>query len=65
MLQSLKQSAVKLFAKLSLPTRGERDEMAHDLSRSYTQLDREAFARLVIEEVIDDLKRRVDREREI
>lgn len=58
-------SVVKFLAKLSLPTRGERDEIAHDLSRTHTQLDRESFARLVIEEVIDELKRRVDRERNI
>lgn len=58
-------SVVKLLAKLSLPSRSERDEMAYELSKSYTQLDREAFARLVIEEVIDDLKKRVDRERDI
>ena len=57
-------SVVKFLAKLSLPNGRERDEMARNLSREYLTDNRELYTRLVIEEVIDDLKRRVDRERE-
>lgn len=63
MFQNLKSAIVKLLAKTKLPSSSERDQMAYELSKSFTQLDREKYTRLVIDEVIDDLKRRVDRER--
>lgn len=72
MLRCLKQSAVKLLAKLHLPDSMARDMMAEDIAGrvirrgeviSFDRDGVERFARSCIDEVIEDLKRRVDRER--
>lgn len=72
-LADLKQLAIQHLAKTHLPDTMARDMMAEDIAGrvirrgevlSFDRDGVERFARSCIDEVIDDLKRRVDRERQ-